>query len=293
MQNDPQIRPAPEEKIRLSKYPTDYTAKFAEKKEARKKLAEDQKEMAQLQDAFYAQGDRALLIIFQAMDAAGKDGTIKNVMSGINPQGCRVISFKQPSTIERAHDFLWRTTLVLPEKGMIGIFNRSYYEEVLITRVHPEFVLSQNIPGINKSGDINDKFWSSRFDQINRYESYLHNTGTTILKFFLHVGKDEQKQRFLDRMEKPEKNWKITSSDISERQFWNDYQHAYEEMLTHTNTAHAPWNIIPADHKWFMRVAVGDIVVNTLKTLKPRYPEISEKSKQDLLKMKKQLLNEG
>jgi PPK2 family polyphosphate:nucleotide phosphotransferase len=226
------------------------------------------------------------------MDAAGKDGTIKHVMKGIDPQGCEVHSFKEPSREELEHDFFWRCAKRLPERGKIGIFNRSYYEEVLITRVHPGLILKQSIPGINSLDDINDDFWKKRFEQINSFEKNVHENGTVILKFFLHVSKNEQRQRFLKRIDQPQKNWKFSLDDVSERAFWNKYQAAYEDAISNTSTKHAPWFIIPADRKWFMRTAVGDIIVSTLESLDLKYPEVKEEMQADLVKAKKILEKE-
>jgi len=222
------------------------------------------------------------------MDAAGKDGAIKHVMSGINPQGCQVYSFKAPSAEELDHDFLWRTTRVLPERGRIGIFNRSYYEEVLVVRVHPEILKNQHLPDASGSSD----FWKRRYEDINNLERYLTRNGVVILKFFLNVSKKEQKRRFLERIETPEKNWKFSAADVQERQCWDKYMEAYEEMFNHTSTAWAPWYIVPADHKWFTRVAVADIIVSKLDSLKLGYPEVSKERKQGLLKARAMLERE-
>jgi PPK2 family polyphosphate:nucleotide phosphotransferase len=227
------------------------------------------------------------------MDAAGKDGTIKHVMSGVNPQGCEVHSFKEPSREELEHDFLWRCSKRLPERGKIGIFNRSYYEEVLITKVHPELILRQSIPGINRIEDINDGFWKRRYEQINAFEKHIYENGTIILKFFLHVSKKEQRERFLKRIEKPEKNWKFSIDDVKERAFWDKYQQAFEDAINSTSTHYAPWYIIPADRKWFMRTAVGDIIVDTLESLNLKYPDVSDKMKTDLLEAKELLMIEN
>lgn len=248
--------------------------------------------MAELQDILFAMGKFSLLIVFQAMDAAGKDGTIKHVMSGINPQGCIVTSFKQPSTEELAHDYLWRVNRHLPKRGMISIFNRSHYEEVLVTRVHPEYILGQNIPGIDSIDKIDKSFWKKRYESINNFEKHLSDNGTVILKFFLHVSKDEQKERFLKRIDEPEKNWKFSVTDVKERKHWDKYMEAYEDAITHTSKEHAPWYVIPADKKWFMRAAVGDIIVGTLESLNLSYPEISSKEKAELTEAKSLLNNE-
>ncbi len=231
--------------------------------------------LASLQDKLYAQNTYGILILFQAMDAAGKDGTIKHVMSGINPQGCQVYSFKTPTTEELDHDYLWRYTRALPERGRIGIFNRSYYEEVLIARVHPEVLTKQQLPHRPKG----DRIWEQRFQEMNHFEDYLTNNGIIVLKFFLNLSKQEQKKRFLKRIDTPERNWKFSISDIEERQFWDDYQYVYEEMFNHTSTAAAPWYIIPADRKWYTRLAVAEIINARLLELDLDYPTVSDEQK--------------
>lgn len=274
--------------VAINAFDPGFTGDFTSKDEAREKLAKDIERLAELQDVLYAHNRYALLLIFQAMDAAGKDSVIKHVMSGVNPQGCQVFSFKAPSQEELDHDFLWRTTKALPERGRIGIFNRSYYEEVLVVRVHPEILNGQNIPDEER----NEKIWRHRFEDINSFERYLTRNGTVILKFFLNVSKKEQKERFLERIERPEKNWKFSFGDVKERARWDDYMHAYEEMLHHTSTAWAPWYVIPADRKWFTRAAVADIIVDKLKSLNLKYPDVSEEHKQELLKAKEMLEGE-
>jgi PPK2 family polyphosphate:nucleotide phosphotransferase len=279
-------------KVRLKSYDTRYTAQYKDKDDAQDMLQQDIKRLAELQDILFASNKHSLLIVFQAMDAAGKDGTIKHVMSGVNPQGCNVTSFKQPSVEELEHDFLWRISKNLPRRGMIRIFNRSHYEEVLVTRVHPEYILSQNIPGIDSIDKINKSFWKDRFESINAFEKHLADNGTVILKFFLNVSKDEQKKRFLERIDEPEKNWKFSSADVKERQLWDKYMEAYEEAIENTSKKHAPWYIIPADRKWFMRAAVGDIVVGTLESLELAYPQLRSDEKLKLDEAKRILLNE-
>lgn len=274
--------------VAINAFDPGFTGDFTSKDEAREKHAKDIERLAELQDVLYAHNRYALLLIFQAMDAAGKDSVIKHVMSGVNPQGCQVFSFKAPSQEELDHDFLWRTTKALPERGRIGIFNRSYYEEVLVVRVHPEILNGQNIPDEER----NEKIWRHRFEDINSFERYLTRNGTVILKFFLNVSKKEQKERFLERIERPEKNWKFSFGDVKERARWDDYMHAYEEMLHHTSTAWAPWYVIPADRKWFTRAAVADIIVDKLKSLNLKYPDVSEEHKQELLKAKEMLEGE-
>jgi PPK2 family polyphosphate:nucleotide phosphotransferase len=255
------------------------------KKEARDLLQRGIESMADLQDKLYAEDRRGLLLIFQAMDAAGKDGTIKHVMSGLNPQGVQVYSFKSPSPEELDHDFLWRTSRCLPERGRIGIFNRSYYEEVLVVKVHPEFLHSQKLP----KDLITKRIWEQRYDDINNFEKYLANNGIVVRKFFLNVSKKEQKRRFLSRLDDEHKNWKFSTSDLKERGFWGDYQDAYEEMIQNTASEHAPWYVVPADNKWFTRLAVGAVVVDTLIKLDPKYPKLDKAKLADLEKAKEML----
>jgi PPK2 family polyphosphate:nucleotide phosphotransferase len=255
---------------------------------AQGKLAADIQEMFRLQDRFYADGRHALLIVLQALDAAGKDGVIKHVMSGLNPAGCMVRSFKAPSAEELRHDFLWRCVRVLPERGMIGIFNRSYYEEVLVVRVHPEFLEAERLPEAGGG----KKFWKARCKDIVHFEDYLTRNGTRIVKFFLHVSRREQKKRFLERIDNPDKNWKLSAADYAERQRWDDYQEAYASMLKHTSTEEAPWYVIPADHKWFTRLAVANIVVHTLRELDPKYPTVTAKQQAELRRVRELLEKE-
>lgn len=235
------------------------------KQDAKEQLVQNIEKLSELQSMLYAQDRYSVLVIFQAMDAAGKDGTIKHVMSGINPQGCQVYSFKQPSAEELDHDYLWRINRSLPERGRIGIFNRSQYEDVLIAKVHPEILLSSKLPGILKTEDIDNGFWKRRYRQINDFERYLTENGTVIIKFFLNVSKAEQKKRFMERLNDESKNWKFSSADVKERQYWDDYMKAYSDVLTETSTEIAPWYVIPADNKWFMRYAVGQIICERME----------------------------
>lgn len=281
----------PRTTISLKNYATDYTDGLEDKDEGKKLQKKNLEHLKDLQDKLYAYNRYSLLLVFQAMDAAGKDSTIEHVMSGVNPQGCQVYSFKKPSANELEHDFLWRTYRAMPERGRIGIFNRSYYEEVLVTRVHPEYVVGQRIPGINSVDDITDSFWEGRYRSINEMERHLCENGTVILKFFLNVSKEEQKNRFLKRINRPEKNWKFTINDVEERKYWDDYQRAFEQAINHTSTDYAPWHIIPADHKWFMRAAVSEIIVDKLQSLDLRYPEVTAKQKENLLKAKETFEN--
>jgi PPK2 family polyphosphate:nucleotide phosphotransferase len=272
----------PGAKVKLKKYDTKYTGEFKNREEAEAKLAKDIQRLAKYQDILYAQNTYALLVVFQAMDAAGKDGTIRHVMSGVNPQGCQVFSFKSPSAEDLDHDYLWRCQRCLPERGRIGIFNRSYYEEVLVVRVHPNFLAGQQLPPQARKKNV----WEKRFEEINNFESYISRNGIEVVKFFLNVSKDEQKKRFLERIDRPEKNWKFSVNDAKERGHWDAYMAAYEDMFSHTSTKYAPWHIIPADNKWFARAAVADIIVSKLKSLKLKYPEVSEAHRQELLQAK-------
>ncbi|MDZ4743301.1 MAG: polyphosphate kinase 2 family protein [Verrucomicrobiota bacterium] len=277
-----------DKKIKLSDYDPDYTADFKDKEEALKALAEDKEALAEAQEMIYANARGAGLIIFQAMDAAGKDGAIKHVMSGVNPQGCNVSSFKTPSSEDVSHNFLWRYAKHAPEKGKLGIFNRSYYEEVLVTRVHTNFLDAQKLPVKKYDKD----FWKSRYDDINAFEKHLTNTGTVIIKFFLNLSKTEQKGRFLDRLNKEEKHWKFSAADLRERGFWDQYMQAYEEMLSATSTEWAPWYVIPANKKWFTRSAVADIVITHIERQKLEFPKVSKEQLEQINEARKQLENE-
>jgi PPK2 family polyphosphate:nucleotide phosphotransferase len=279
----------PNTSIALKDYDPKFTGKYKDKTEAQLKLQEGVGRLGAYQNVLYAQNTYALLLVFQAMDAAGKDSTIKHVMSGVNPQGCQVYSFKSPSSEELDHDYLWRSFKALPERGRIGIFNRSYYEEVLVVRVHPEILANQQLPHVPKG----DQIWHQRFEEINNFEKYLTNNGIVILKFFLNVSKAEQKKRFLERINLPEKNWKFSVSDATERDRWNEYMNAYEDVFNHTSTEWAPWHIIPADHKWYTRLAVADIICAKLKELNLQYPQVSQEHMQELLRVKKILESEA
>jgi PPK2 family polyphosphate:nucleotide phosphotransferase len=257
-----------------------------DRRRAKQALAEGNEALAELQDMLYAQDRWSLLLIFQAMDAAGKDGTIKHVMSGVNPQGCQVFSFKAPSDEELDHDYLWRATKSLPERGRIGIFNRSYYEEVLVVRVHPEILGKQRLP----PEVVNKKIWKQRFQDIRGLERYLARNGTVVRKFYLHVSKKEQKKRFLERLEQPEKNWKFAAADVGERGHWDEYMAAYEEAIRETATEDAPWYVVPADNKWFTRLVVAAAVVETLAALGLHYPVVDEQKRAELRAAKRTLL---
>jgi PPK2 family polyphosphate:nucleotide phosphotransferase len=264
----------------------DFT-KEADKPRAKEALARGVTALAELQDKLYAQDKWAVLLIFQAMDAAGKDGAIKHVMSGINPQGCQVYSFKSPSAEDLDHDYLWRCMKYLPNRGHIGIFNRSYYEEVLVVRVHPEFLAKQKLP----PQVVGKNIWEERFEDIRNFEQYLARNGVVVRKFFLHVSKKEQKQRFLDRIDDPLKNWKFSSNDANERDFWDDYMEAYEEMIQETATKQAPWYVVPADNKWFTRVIVASAVIEALADLDLAYPKVDESKLKELAAAKKKLVS--
>jgi PPK2 family polyphosphate:nucleotide phosphotransferase len=244
--------------------------------------------LSEMQDKLYAQSDWGLLLIFQAMDAAGKDSTIKHVMSGVNPQGVEVFPFKEPSNEELAHGFLWRTSRCLPARGKIGIFNRSYYEEVLVVRVHPEILEKERMPKELRG----DHFWKHRFEDINAFEKYLTRNGIAIRKFFLNVSKKEQKRRFLERLDNPEKNWKFSAADVQERKYWDEYQAAYEKMIRNTASGHAPWVVVPADNKWFIRLLVVATVVDALSEMKLEYPKLSEEKLAELHRARKELAKE-
>jgi len=275
--------------FRLKDVDPDDTLEFtkeADKPRAKEALAMGVAALAELQDKLYAQDKWAVLLIFQAMDAAGKDGAIKHVMSGVNPQGCEVYSFKSPSNEDLDHDYLWRCMKDLPNRGHIGIFNRSYYEEVLVVRVHPEFLAKQKVP----PQLVGKKIWEHRFEDIRNFEQYLARNGVVVRKFFLHVSKKEQKRRFLDRIDDPQKNWKFSSNDANERDFWDDYMEAYEEMIQETATNYAPWYVVPADNKWFTRVIVGSAVIETLASLDLAYPKVDEGKLKELAAAKKKLL---
>ncbi len=283
--NDYRVKP--DTKVSLEEFSTSDTGSFESKKDAKEILKENIKKMSSLQNMLYAYDKYSMLIIFQAMDAAGKDGTIKHVMSGLNPQGTQVFSFKQPSPEELDHDYLWRIHKHVPERGRIGIFNRSHYEEVLVVRVH-DLIKGQKIPPELVSKNI----WNERYREINDFEKYLYENGTIILKFFLHVSKEEQKKRFLKRIDTPEKNWKFSSADIDERKYWDKYQEAYADAISATSKKHAPWFIIPADHKWFMRYAVSQVIVETLEGIKMSYPVLPDEEKANLERSKQRLLKE-
>ncbi len=276
-------------KVKLDQWPTQVKPYYPSKSKYRKLLDTQIAELSEQQQLHYASNRYSLLLIFQAMDAAGKDGAIKHVMSGINPQGCQVFSFKQPSAIELDHDFLWRTSQRLPERGRIGIFNRSYYEEVLIVRVHPELLLNQRLPDELL---CEKTIWTERYRSIIDLENHLHRNGTRIIKFFLHLSKEEQRKRFLDRIEEPDKNWKFSVADIAERKYWKQYMQAYEECLSATSTETAPWYVVPADDKKNARLIISEIILDTFKTLDMQYPATSAQHREELLEIRKQLMKQ-
>ena len=282
----------PDKKISLKDFPTDLPNKKVSKEEGGGMLQQGIEQLSVMQDKLYAYSGYSVLIVLQAMDAAGKDSTIKHIMSGLNPTGVKVVSFKSPSTNELKHDYFWRHYKELPARGEICIFNRSHYENVLITKVHPEFILRENIPGINGVKDIDEDFWQKRYKQIRRFEKNLSENGTIILKFFLHVSKDEQKKRFLERIDNAQKNWKLSLEDLKEREHWDEYQDAYEEALCETSADYAPWFVVPADDKWFMRLVIARIIYKQFEDLKLDYPKVSKEQKAALMKAKESLLSE-
>ena len=278
--------------IRLREYSTRYEGKTLNKQDSEQLLDMGRKKLAQMQDKLYAHNQYSVLIVFQAMDAAGKDGAVKHIMSGFNPLGVKVFSFKAPNSQEMDHDYFWRHQLALPARGEIAIHNRSHYENVLVTRVHPEYILNEQIPGIDSLKKIDDDFWARRFKQIRRFEKNLTDNGMLILKFFLHVSKMEQKKRFLERIDDPAKNWKFSLADLAERGFWDHYQKAYEEAISATSTDNAPWFIVPADDKWFARLAIASVIHHYFDQLRLSYPKVTELQKADLQRAKQELLGE-
>jgi PPK2 family polyphosphate:nucleotide phosphotransferase len=272
-------------KVDLAEWPTQVDPFYESKENYQEMLRGHVARLAEQQKLLYASNRHAILLIFQAMDAAGKDGVIQHVMSGVNPQGCQVFSFKHPSATELKHDFLWRTTRDLPERGRIGIFNRSYYEEVLIVRVHPNILQSEAVP----NGPAGKKFWDKRYRSIRDLEQHLHANGTRIVKFFLHLSKDEQRKRFLARIDEPDKNWKFSSADIEERKYWDDYMEAYAKCLSETSSEDAPWYVVPADDKQNTRLIVSQVILETIEALKMSYPETSPARRKELMKLRHQL----
>jgi PPK2 family polyphosphate:nucleotide phosphotransferase len=278
--------------VKLKDYNTDYKGKTVTKQEGEELLEDGRKHLSEMQDKLYAHNRYSILIILQAMDASGKDGAVKHILSGVNPLGVKIHSFKAPNSTELDHDYLWRHSLVVPARGEIAIHNRSHYENVLVTRVHPEYILKEHIPGIESVGDITDEFWQGRFKQINRFEKNLAKNGTVILKFFLYLSRKEQKKRLLSRIDDPSKNWKFELGDLKERGFWDEYHNAYEEAITATATKYAPWFIVPADNKWYTRLSIASIIYRELEALKMDYPAISEEHRKELLQARDRLMNE-
>lgn len=276
-------------KFSLQDFDTEYKGKL-EKEEGKKMLEKEQEKLLALQEKLYADGSKSLLIVLQAMDAAGKDSLIEHVFGGVNPQGCEVTSFKAPSTKEYSHDFLWRHYIALPEKGKIGIFNRSHYESVLVCKVHPEYNLGEKV--WDSVDDFKEKFWENRYESIRNFEKHLTDNGTTIIKIFLNVSQKEQKKRFLDRINETEKNWKFSSADLAERALWGNYMDAYETAINETSKDHAPWHVIPADSKWFARVAAIQVIINALEKMDLKFPTLSKEATEGLEEAKKQLENE-
>ena len=279
-------------KIKLKDFATKYKGKELNKEDSARLLDEGRKRLAEIQDKLYAHNRFSVLIILQAMDAAGKDGAVKHIMSGFNPTGVKVFSFKAPNSHELDHDYFWRHAIAMPPRGEIAIHNRSHYENVLVTQVHPEYIMAENIPGVESIKDVDKKFWDSRYKQIRRFEKNLADNGMIIMKFFLHVSKKEQKKRFLERIDDPGKNWKFSLSDLKERGFWDDYQRVYGEVMSETSTEYAPWFVIPADDKWFARLAIASAIYRQFEKLDLSYPVVSEAQKAELQKAKAKLLAE-
>ena len=282
----------PGRKVKLKDFHTDYQGKALTKQDGEELLEDGRKDLSEMQDKLYAQNRHSILIILQAMDASGKDGAVKHILSGVNPLGVKIHSFKAPTSHELDHDYLWRHAFTAPARGEIAIHNRSHYENVLVTRVHPEYILRENIPGITSVDNITDEFWRSRFKQINRFEKNLAKNGTVILKFFLFLSKKEQKKRLISRIDDPTKNWKFELGDLKERGFWEEYHKCYEEAISATSSEDAPWFIIPADNKWYTRLAIASIIYRELKSLNMDYPLVSDQHRKELLIAREQLVNE-
>jgi PPK2 family polyphosphate:nucleotide phosphotransferase len=289
----PKLKVKPGKAIHLKGYSTDYEGKTLNKSQSQSLLEAGRQHLAEVQEKLYAQNQYSVLIILQAMDAAGKDSAVKHIMSGFNPLGVKVYSFKAPTIHELDHHYLWRHVVALPGRGEIAIHNRSHYENVLVTRVHPEYILREHIPGIDTVKKINEKFWSRRFRQIKRFEKNISQNGTIILKFFLHLSKEEQKKRLLERVNENEKNWKFSLGDLKERDHWDEYQFAYEEAIGATSTSYAPWYVIPADDKWYARLAIAGIIYQQFKALKIDYPVLTEAQKTELIQGKELLMKGG
>lgn len=278
--------------FKLSSFPCNQKLNYKNEDALKAELSTYKERISRLQEKLFAANKHSVLIVLQAIDAAGKDSCIKHVLSGVNPQGCAVTSFKQPSKEELNHDFLWRTYKALPERGKIGVFNRSYYEEVLVCKVHPEFILAQNIPGIDDIEDITEKFWKNRYRAINEMERHLVKNGTVIIKIFLNLGKNEQKNRFIERIDEPSKQWKFSLADVKERSLWNNYQTAYNDMIKNTASKYAPWYVVPADDQWISRAVVGQILLEHLEDLNPEFPETSKEDRALIQKARTELIKE-
>jgi PPK2 family polyphosphate:nucleotide phosphotransferase len=285
------LKAVPGEKVRLKDFATDYKGKELTKQEGEELLEAGRKHLSEIQDKLYAHNRYGMLIILQAMDAAGKDGAVKHILSGVNPLGVKIHSFKAPTSHELDHDYLWRHNQALPARGEIAIHNRSHYENVLVTRVHPEYILKENIPGIDSLDQIDDQFWKSRYKQINRFEKNMARNGTIVLKFFLHLSPKEQKKRLLSRIDDPSKNWKFELGDLQERKYWDQYQQAYEDAITATTKDYAPWFIIPADNKWYARLAIASVIHRVLSKLDIDYPVVSDKQRAALAQARAELMN--
>lgn len=278
--------------FKLSKYRCDERFHYSDDRTLKRELESYTEKISSLQERLFANDSHSVLIVLQAIDAAGKDSCIKHVLSGVNPQGCQVVSFKQPSKEELDHDFIWRTYKQLPERGKIGVFNRSYYEEVLVCKVHPEYIISQNIPGIEQARQIDKKFWQNRYRAINEMERHLVKNGTIIIKIFLHMSKDEQKNRFIERIDNPKKRWKFSLADLNERALWDNYQSAYNDMIRETSSKYAPWYVVPSDNQWVSRAIVGQLLLEHLEELKLQYPEINALTLKSMQEARKSLMNE-
>jgi PPK2 family polyphosphate:nucleotide phosphotransferase len=273
---DPKICIKNTQNFNLKSHETNYKAGFYTEEELKYFLNSYSEKISGLQEKLYAQNQFSVLLVLQAIDAAGKDSCIKHVFTGVNPQGVHVVNFKQPSKEELDHDFMWRIYKNLPERGLIGVFNRSHYEEVLVTKVHPEYLLNQNIPNVNPIEDVNNDFWEKRYNTINQFEKHLHDNGTIIIKVFLNLSKEEQKQRFIDRIKTPKKNWKFSYADLKERKRWDDYQVAFEQMIKNTSTDYAPWHVVPSDNQWISRAIVSEILLEKLESLNLKYPQLND-----------------
>jgi len=273
---DPKICIKNPKDFKLTNLDTNYKAGFYSESELKDFLNSYSEKIASLQEKLYAQDKYSVLLVLQAIDAAGKDSCVKHVFTGVNPQGVHVVNFKQPSKEELDHDFMWRIYKNLPERGLIGVFNRSHYEEVLVTKVHPEYLLNQNIPNLESVDDVNNEFWQNRYNTINQFEKHLHDNGTIIIKVFLNLSKEEQKQRFIDRIKTPKKNWKFSYADLKERKRWDDYQVAFEKMIQNTSTDYAPWHVVPSDNQWISRAIVSEILLEKLESLNLKYPQLND-----------------